>query len=139
METAYYYLGLSAVLTVLLWVPYILARMFVWGIPTFLHNYPEGYPAQQPEAPLWAQRAHRAHLNMVETLPAFIGVVLAAGYFAGSDAAAAQSVAMWAEVFFIARLVHPVVYILAVPFLRTPVYLVSWFSILMIATTFIGA
>lgn len=133
METAYYYLGLSAVLTALLWLPYILARAFTWGIPGFLHSY----PANQPDLPLWAQRAHRAHLNMVETLPIFIGVVLAAGYFSGGDAIAAATIAKWAEIFFIARLVHPVVYILKVPYLRTPTYLVSWAAMLIIATTFI--
>ena len=30
METAYCYVGLSVVLSVLLWIPYILARMVVW-------------------------------------------------------------------------------------------------------------
>jgi len=30
METAYYYVGLSVVLSVLLWTPDILARMVVW-------------------------------------------------------------------------------------------------------------
>jgi uncharacterized MAPEG superfamily protein len=130
METAYHYLALSGVLTVLLWTPYILARVFVWGLPTFLNNYPEGYPAKQPEPPLWAQRAQRAHLNMVETMPAFIAVVVAAGFLAGEAAVAV--VATWAAVFFYARIAHAVVYILAVPFLRTPVYLVSWAAILII-------
>ena len=131
MNTAYYYLLLSGVLTLLLWTPYILARMFVWGIPTFLNNYPEGYPAKQPEPPLWAQRAHRAHLNMVETMPAFIAVVFAASQLASGTAL--DSVGSWAQVFFLARLVHAVIYILGVPYLRTPVYLVSWFAILAIA------
>ena len=44
METAYLYLALSGLLTVLLWTPYIVGRLFVWGIPTFLSNYPEGFP-----------------------------------------------------------------------------------------------
>ncbi len=132
METAVFYLGLSGVLTVLLWTPYILARVFVWGLPTFLNNYPEGFPANQPEPPLWAQRAQRAHLNMVETMPAFIAVVVAAGLSIESGNAAWAGIAMWAEVFFIARIAYAGVYIAGVPFLRTPVYLVSWASILMI-------
>ena len=130
METAYYYLTLSAGLTVLLWVPYILARMFVWGIPTFLSNYPTGYPASEPTPPLWAERAKRAHLNMVETLPAFIAVVFVAGQLAGD--AAGTSIGSWAQLFFFARVLHAVVYTLGVPYLRTPVYLVSWFAILAI-------
>lgn len=131
METTLYYLLLSGVLTLLLWTPYILARVFVWGLPTFLNNYPKGYPAKQPEAPLWAQRAHRAHINMVETMPAFIAVVIAATQLASETALA--SVAMWAQVFFVARIVYSVIYITGIPFLRTPSYLVSWFAILAIA------
>ncbi len=130
METAYYYLGLSGILTVLLWTPYILARAINWGIPTFLNNYPEGFPKNQPEPPLWAVRSQRAHLNMVETLPAFAAVVLAAGTIAPDGAY--SSIAQWAQIFFVARLVHAVVYTLGVPYLRTPVYLVSWLAIMMI-------
>lgn len=132
METAYTYLALSGLLTVLLWTPYILARVFTWGLPTFINNYPEGFPATQPEPPLWAQRAQRAHLNMVETMPAFIAVIVAAGYFAQTKAGIAGTVGHWAMIFFIARVVHAVVYILGVPFLRTPVYLVSWLAVLVI-------
>ena len=132
METAYHYLALSGLLTVLLWTPYIVARLFVWGPLTFINNYPEGFPAKQPEPPLWAQRSQRAHLNMVETMPAFIAVVLAAGLLKGGDASVAATVGQWAMIFFFARLVHAVVYTLGVPFLRTPVYLVSWFAVLMI-------
>lgn len=130
MDSAYYYLALSGILTVLLWIPYILARAITWGIPTFLNNYPEGFPKEQPEPPLWALRSQRAHLNMVETLPAFAAVVLAAGQLAAE--ASYGPIVMWAEVFFVARIVHAVVYTLGVPFLRTPVYLVSWAAILMI-------
>lgn len=130
METTYYYLGLSGLLTVLLWTPYILARAFTWGIPTFLNNYPEGFPKEQPEPPLWAQRSQRAHLNMVETLPAFAAVVVAAGALASSSAYA--DIAQWAQIFFVARLAHAAVYTLGIPYLRTPVYLASWLAILMI-------
>jgi len=132
MDTAYLYLGLSGVLTVLLWTPYILSRAITWGIPTFLNNYPEGFPKEQPEPPMWAQRAQRAHLNMVETLPAFAAVVLATGYLAPQDAY--QGIAMWAQIFFLARIGHAVVYTLGIPYLRTPVYLVSWAAILVIAS-----
>lgn len=69
MNDIYYYLLLSGVLTLLLWTPYILARVFVWGLPTFLNNYPNNFPIDKPQQPLWAERAQRAHLNMVETMP----------------------------------------------------------------------
>ena len=133
MENAYTYLTLSGMLTLLLWTPYILARLFLWGLPTFLNNYPEGFPATAPEPPLWAQRAHRAHLNMVETMPAFIAVIVAATWLVG-DAQGAL-IGGLAQLFFFARIVHAAVYILGVPYLRTPVYLVSWGAVLAIGYT----
>ena len=136
-QAGLFYVALSSMLCVLLWVPYIGARAFlVWGLPTFLKNYPDGFPATQPEQPLWAARAQRAHLNLVETLPAFVGVVFAASNLGGAGAAAA--VAQWAGIFFWARVAHAIVYIAGIPFLRTPVYLVSWAAILMIGLEAIG-
>lgn len=132
MDAAYFYLGLSGILTVLLWTPYILARAITWGIPTFLNNYPKGYPKQEPEAPLWAVRSQRAHLNMVETLPAFAAVVIATGQL--SESSDYTSIAVWAQVFFFARIAHALVYTLAIPYLRTPVYLISWAAILIIGS-----
>lgn len=137
MDTIYLYLGLSGALTLLLWTPYIVARMVAWGIPTFLNNYPEGFPATAPEQPLWAARAQRAHLNMVETMPAFIAVTMAATGLLAGNLEAINTVAGFAQLFFFARLAHAAVYILGVPFLRTPVYLVSWFAILAIAAEFV--
>jgi len=132
METTYFYLALSGALTVLLWTPYIVSRLFVWGLPDFLKNYPTGYPEVEPSPPPWAQRAQRAHLNMVETMPAFIAVVLAATYLAAESAG--STIAMWAQVFFFARVAHAIVFTAGVPYLRTPSYLVSWLAVLMIAS-----
>ena len=130
METAYTYLALSGMLTLLLWTPYILTRVFVWGLPTFINNYPEGFPAKAPQPPLWAQRAQRAHLNMVETLPALVAVIVAASWLA-SDAQGSL-IGTLTQVFFFSRVAHAVVYTAGIPFIRTPVYLVSWASILAI-------
>lgn len=130
MDTTYFYLAASGLLTAVLWTPYILSRALVWGIPTFLNNYPANFPADEPPAPLWAQRAKRAHLNMVETMPAFIAVVLAAAVIAPADTY--HAIGQYAAVFFFARLAHAGVYILGLPYLRTPTYLVSWAAVLMI-------
>ena len=135
METAYIYLALSSALTLFLWTPYILARLFVWGLPTFLTGYPEGFPAKEPETPLWAKRAKRAHLNMVETMPAFVGTIVAANFLLEGNMEAGTTIGTLAMVFFWSRIVHAIVYIAAIPMARTPVYLVSWASILMIAYT----
>lgn len=138
METIVLYLALSGALTVLLWTPYILARLFTWGLGDFLHNYPEGFPEKDARPPLWAQRAKRAHLNMVETMPAFIAVVVAALFALQGNSAALAVVGGWAAFFFWARIGHAIVYILGVPYLRTPVYLASWLAILAIAFTVVS-
>lgn len=135
MQDIYFYLALSGVLTLLLWTPYIVARLFNWGLGTFLNNYPENFPKEEPSQPLWAARAQRAHLNMVETLPAFAAVVIGALHLGEGNAAVITTIAMWSGVFFWSRVGHAVVYILGVPYLRTPIYLVSWFAILAIAST----
>ena len=80
---------------------------------------------------MWAVRAKRAHLNMVETMPAFIAVIIAATQLATQ--AELVTVGTWAQVFFIARIAYAGIYIFGIPFLRTPSYLVSWFAILAIA------
>lgn len=133
MNNIYLYLVLSGVLTLLLWTPYIVARLFVWGPFTFLNNYPKDFPKESLEQPLWAERAQRAHLNMVETMPAFTAVVIGSAYLVSSASQEVAAIASWCAVFFWARVAHAVIYILGVPFLRTPVYLISWFSILAIA------
>lgn len=135
MEQAYHYLALAGVLTVLMWTPYILARLAVWGLRDFITNYPAGFPAVEPEPPLWAQRAKRAHLNMVETMPAFIAVIVAAAFL--PDRVSGEFVGYWAMVFFYARVVHYIVYTLGIPLLRTPTYLVSWAAILAISVQLI--
>ncbi len=135
MHDIYLYLVLSGVLTLLLWTPYIVARLYVWGPLTFLSNYPENFPIEAPQQPLWAERAQRAHLNMVETMPAFIAVVIGSSYLVSSSTQSVAAIASWCAVFFWARVAHAIVYILGVPYLRTPVYLVSWFSILAISAS----
>jgi len=133
MNDIYLYLTLSGVLTLLLWTPYIVARLFVWGPLTFINNYPKNFPLEKPQQPLWAERAQRAHLNMVETMPAFIAVVIGSSYLVADTASSIAAIASWCAIFFWARVAHAGVYILGIPYLRTPVYLVSWFSILAIS------
>lgn len=135
MSDIYLYLVLSGVLTLFLWMPYVVARLFVWGPLTFVKNYPENFPKELPVQPLWAERAQRAHLNMVETMPAFIAVVVGTTILINDGSQGVESIAFLCAVFFWSRVLYSVVYILGIPYLRTPVYLVSWFSILAIAAS----
>ena len=81
-------------------------------------------------APLtgFAGRAKRAHLNMMENLPLFAALVLIAAVAGKANATSA----MGAMIFFWARLVYAVVYLIGVPWLRTVVWAVSVIGMVMI-------
>tara|TARA_B100001250_G_scaffold103996_1_gene87693 strand:- start:3309 stop:3638 length:330 start_codon:yes stop_codon:yes gene_type:complete len=103
-----------------LWLPYVLERIQSQGLGNVL-TYPENPPA--PAA--WAQRAQRAHLNLVENLPAFAALVIIA-HLTGVDAAGG------AALFFWARVVHAVVHIMGISYVRTLAFAASWVGMLMI-------
>ena len=72
MTTDLTYLALTALLTGLLWVPYIVGQIVVNG-PVTAENY--GDPRPRP-APAVVERANRAHINAVESLAPFAVLVL---------------------------------------------------------------
>ena len=82
-------------------------------------------------APLtgFAGRARRAHANMLENLPLFAALVLIAAIAGKANA----TTAMGATIFFWARLVYALVYLIGVPWLRTAVWFVSVIGMAMIA------
>lgn len=110
------YLTWAAALCVLVWVPYILARITVWGLPQAM-----GYPDNPPELPKWSQRAAKAHLNLVENLAPFAALVLVA-HVAGL---ANENTALGAAVFFWARVVQWLAHVAGVPYVRTLAFAVS--------------
>lgn len=105
----------SATLTVLLALPYTMGHLLTRGLFVMAGNR-EDFP---PGAG-WIGRAHRAHLNMVENMVPFAALVLAAAVTGKANA----WTALGAQVFFYARIVHAVVYIIGVPWLRT----LAWFA-----------
>ena len=72
MKTELLYLVLTTTLTGLIWIPYIIDRIAVWGLTTAV-GYPENPKPQSP----WARRMMAAHENAVENLVVFAGLVLA--------------------------------------------------------------
>jgi uncharacterized MAPEG superfamily protein len=86
------------------------------GLPTLAGNR-ENMPAITG----WADRAARAHRNMLESLVLFASLVLVAQIAGKANAATA----LGAELFFWARLVYVPVYLLGIPWLRTGVWAVS--------------
>jgi uncharacterized MAPEG superfamily protein len=111
------YLAMVAVLTGLLWVPYILNEIMVRGVVDAV-----GYPENPKPLAKWAQRLKAAHYNAVENLAVFAALVLvaqAAGIHSAAIAGAAQ-------VYFWARVVHAAAYTYAVPWVRTIAFVVGF-------------
>jgi uncharacterized MAPEG superfamily protein len=81
-----------------------------------------------PELKGWVGRAQRAHRNMLENLPLFIGLVLVA-HIAGRTNAMTL---LGAQLFFWARLVYAVVYVAGIPWVRTVVWAVSAIGLILI-------
>ncbi len=87
-----------------------------------------------PELDGWAGRALRAHRNMLESLPVFAALVLVAHVSGMAD----EQTALGAQVFVVARLVHAVVYLFGIPWLRTLVFAVSVVGLVMILLPLFG-
>ena len=119
MKTELMYLTWVTALTGLMWVPYILDRIAVWGL-----NDTAGYPDNpKPQSP-WARRLMKAHANAVENLVVFAALVLAA-----HAAGVSNSVTVAASaVYFWARVVHLLAYTFAVPWVRTLAFAVGFFA-----------
>lgn len=121
MTRELFYLALVTLLTALLWVPYVLNRLQVWGLADTV-----GYPADpKPLAP-WAERARKAHANAVENLVLFATVVIVAHVLNKHTGASENA----AAIYFWSRLVHVIAYIGAVPWLRTVAFVVGWLACL---------
>jgi len=120
----------TAVLCVVLFLPYVLCRISVWGLVATV-----GYPKNPPPLPGWAQRSQRAHLNLVENIGPFTALVVVAH----AGGAANEVTALGATIFFWARLVQAVVHILGVPWVRTLAFFVSLVGEVMILRQILGA
>ena len=75
MKPELYWLALTATMTALFWIPYILNRAMRRGVPgAFLTPLMEAAPVEAE----WAQRAKRAHSNAVENLVVFTALIATA-------------------------------------------------------------
>ena len=120
MTTELYWLILTALMTALLWVPYVLNRMVMNGLGGTLAG---GAPDSNTLS-TWAQRASRAHTNAVENLAIFAPIVLTAHVLNISNGATKAAVV----VYFFARLLHFVVYSAGIPAARTLTFTAGWLA-----------
>jgi len=110
------YLTYVTLLTGLMWVPYILNEIAVFGLVDAV-----GYPRNPKPLAAWAARMKKAHYNAVENLVVFAALVLTAHAAGISNAAIAGS----AMVYFWARVVHLLAYTFAVPWVRTGAFVLG--------------
>ncbi len=112
-----------ALLTEILTLPPVVARASVrGGIRWIFYNRDTVLAGVAP----WGGRAVRAHGNLADNL-AIYGAVIGIAYITG----AANSVTLIAGVvLLIARVLHAVVYIAGIPYLRTAVFAVAQVAML---------
>jgi uncharacterized MAPEG superfamily protein len=124
MKTELLYLVLVTVLTALIWIPYILDRVAIWGLTDAV-----GYPDNPKPQSAWARRMMAAHDNAVENLVVFAALVLAAHALGVSNAATAGA----CVVYFWARAIHLAAYTFGIPWVRTLAFTVGWACQMVIA------
>jgi uncharacterized MAPEG superfamily protein len=119
MKTEILYLVYVTAFTGLLWVPYVLDRIFKRGLLDAV-GYPENPKPQSP----WAQRLMKAHANAIENLIVFAALVLAAAVLGVSNSVIANA----SIAYFWARVVHALVYTFAIPWIRTLAFTVGFIA-----------
>jgi uncharacterized MAPEG superfamily protein len=126
MKPELYWLALTATMTGLFWIPYILNRAMHRGIPgAFLTPMMEAAPVEAE----WAQRSKRAHSNAVENLVVFTALITVSQLAGVSN----QVTAFAAALYFWARLGHFLVLTIGIPYARTIIWTISWVAEMIIA------
>ena len=115
LSTELRYLIYTAILMLILWIPYILAELKTTGVGKAL-SYPD-----ERTLPAWALRLKRAHYNLVENIGPFAVAVLA-GEWLGVHTALTAACAM---VFFLARVAHPIMQVARIWGTRTLAFAVG--------------
>jgi uncharacterized MAPEG superfamily protein len=115
------YLAYTAILTAGLWIPYIASQVMTNGFLTPA-NYRD--PTPRP-VPLWGKRADRAYLNAIEVFAPFAVLVIVVHLTGKSN----SMTAFWATWFFWMRLIHAVVYLFAIPYIRTLVFTAGFVAV----------
>jgi uncharacterized MAPEG superfamily protein len=129
MSSELMYLVAVTVLTALIWIPYVLDRIAIWGLADTV-----GYPDDPKQQSPWARRMRAAHANAIENLVVFATLVLAANVAGISNNATAFACTLY----FWARLVHLAAYTLAWPWIRTLAFTAGFASQLILAWQLLG-
>jgi uncharacterized MAPEG superfamily protein len=125
------WLAATILLTLLGALPYVMQRTLKIGLPRTLGNPGAGDNAEMAS---WAQRARLAHANAVENLAAFAPALVAAHLHNPQ----APVLATAAQVYFLARLAHYVVFAAGLPAVRTLAYLTGLGATLVVLATLVA-
>jgi uncharacterized MAPEG superfamily protein len=121
MSTDLTYLAYTAMLTAALWIPYVVCQVMTNG-PLTPPNYVD--PTPRP-LPLWGKRADRTYINAVEVFAPFAALVILAHLTGKANA----MTAFWTVSFFWLRVIHAIVYLLAIPYVRTLVFTLGFVAV----------
>lgn len=130
MTQELFWLILTAFMTALFWIPYILHRIAKRGLMGAMANpSPDAVPVDP-----WADRAQRAHENAIENLAVFAPLVIAV-QMTGMNSGFTAGAAMF---FFFARLAHYVVFTLGIPVVRTLTFAAGFLAQAALALRLLG-
>ena len=129
MTTEFEMLIRVTALTILLWIPYILAHIMNVGLLPALTYQGDGTPL-----PAWAARAKKAHANALENLVPFAVLILVANQLDISNTATTTA----AVAYFWLRVAHFITYTANVPFGRTLTFAGAWGAQLCILFQILG-
>ena len=126
-----YWLTVTIIMTALLWIPQIINSVIKSGpIKAFL--FPDAASQFYSD---WAQRSKAAHNNAVQNLVIFSLLVILL-LFLGLENDLTGLASM---TYFMTRLLHYIMHVLAIPLLRTIAFLIGFGCQLIIGFTILGA
>ena len=124
-------LALICLLTVMMWIPYIIARA------TRVNVAPAAGNGHSPSTGLspWAQRAQKAHANAVENLVIFAPLVVVAALLNVNNAITLIA----AKVYLLARIVHYIAHTAGIPVIRTLAFQTGFVATVTIAIVILSS
>ena len=127
VTTELYWLLLTIIMTGLLWIPQIIHSVLKVG-PTKALLYPNEATTHYAD---WAKRSKAAHNNAVENLIIFAPLTILVVILGAEN----EMTAITAIVYFFARAVHYFMHTLAVPLMRTLMFLIGFACQIIMAFT----
>ena len=127
ITTELYWLILTIIMTGLLWIPQIIHSVLKVG-PTKALLYPNEATTHYAD---WAKRSKAAHNNAVENLIIFAPLTILVVILGAEN----EMTAITASVYFFARAVHFFMHTLAVPLMRTLMFLIGFACQIVMAFT----